>query len=50
MRMGRFVTEAHTLAALGILERPILCKHLRLRDGAKAPQLALRRELKSECV
>eukprot|EP00966_Prymnesium_polylepis_P106696 2470001-Prymnesium_polylepis.1 len=32
MRMGRFVTEAHTLAALGILERPILCKHLRLRD------------------
>jgi hypothetical protein len=52
MRMGRFATESHTLAALGILERPILCKHLRLRDGgfAKAPQLALRRELKSECV
>ena len=33
MRMGRFATESHTLAALGILERPILCKHLRLRDG-----------------
>ena len=32
-RMGRFATESHTLAALGILERPILCKHLRLRDG-----------------
>ena len=30
---GTFATEAHTLAALGILERPILCKHLRLRDG-----------------